>query len=233
MQADLNQGADDDAHHVAQEAAAADIDDDKLAFAPEVESGDLAHGGAGIAAGGAKGGKVVLADKEGGCGAHRCKVEVLTDMPCGAGESRGADRGGEDLVAVPFAASGEARMKVSRLLDRFAHGDVVGEEAIDPFAKGGEGEVIFGAEMGDHGAGMHAGIGAPGAVQHDLFANDLAEGFFDKLLDRAALGLALPADIGGAVVFDGEADRSHSGGRIINPRSPCPEKSLVMPASFS
>ncbi len=46
----------------------------------------------------------------------------------------------------------------------------------------------------------------------ERLADDLAEGFFDNLLDRAAFSLALPADIGGAVVFNGQADSSHSGG---------------------
>ena len=233
LEADLDQGADDDAHHVAKKTAAADIDGDEVGIAPEFDRIDFSHGGAGIATGRAKSRKIVAADKGGGGQFHCFEVEFLTDMPGGAGEGGGANRGEVDLVAVPFAAGGKAGMEVIVSLRRFFNCDIVGEEAINPLAKGDERKMTVRAEVGDHGAGMDAGVGTAGTMQDDLFANDLAEGFFDNLLDRAAFSLALPADIGGAVVFNGQADSSHSGGRIINPRSSCPEKSLVMPSSFS
>ena len=233
MESDFKEGADDDPHHVAEEAAAADIDGDEIAVALEVEGVDLALGGSRIAITGAKAGKVVPADKGARRFLHGGEIEILPNVPGSARRGGGPNRGVVDAVAVPFAVGGVAGVKVGALLGDLLNGDIVGEEAVDPFAKGGEGEGVFGAEMGDHGAGVDSGIGATGAVQHDLLADDLAEGLLDELLNRGAGGLALPADIVGAVVFNGEAKSSHRGGRIINPRSPCPEKSLVLPASFS
>ena len=47
---------------------------------------------------------------------------------------------------------------------------------------------------------VHAGIGPAGAVDDDRRALDAREGILEQPLDRHALGLPLPADVGGAVV---------------------------------
>ena len=50
---------------------------------------------------------------------------------------------------------------------------------------------------------MNTGISAPGAVNSYLLAADLLQSAFQFVLDRVAMGLALPAGEGRAVVSNG------------------------------
>jgi hypothetical protein len=65
--------------------------------------------------------------------------------------------------------------------------------------------VGLGIHVGDLTLGVHAGIGAGGAVDGDGMIDDLAGGDFNDALDGAdGFGLALPAAEHGAVIGDGE-----------------------------
>ena len=58
----------------------------------------------------------------------------------------------------------------------------------------------------DHTQGMHARIGATGAVKARSGREQVGEGFFDFLLHPDAGLLHLPAGVVGAVVGDGQFD---------------------------
>ena len=60
--------------------------------------------------------------------------------------------------------------------------------------------------MGDLGAGVDAGVGAAAGVDGDGGAEEAGEGGFEGALDGGAGGLALPAEVGGAVVGNGGAE---------------------------
>ena len=64
-------------------------------------------------------------------------------------------------------------------------------------------------DMGDLMGGMNAGIGPPGGVDGRALAREAEHGLFQHVLHRDALGLALPADEGRAVVFEGDAVARH------------------------
>jgi hypothetical protein len=49
---------------------------------------------------------------------------------------------------------------------------------------------------------MNAGIGPPGGGERRLLAGHALQGFFQRLLDRGAMVLALPTHERPAVIFD-------------------------------
>jgi hypothetical protein len=50
--------------------------------------------------------------------------------------------------------------------------------------------------------GVHAAVGAPRGGEADGLSGDLRQGGFDRVLDRAAARLRLPAEEAAAVVLD-------------------------------
>ena len=63
--------------------------------------------------------------------------------------------------------------------------------------------------MGDHGAGVYAGIRAAGAVQGNRFAGKSGDRGLDSLLHGEPVCLSLPADEAAAVIFDGYFPACH------------------------
>ena len=63
--------------------------------------------------------------------------------------------------------------------------------------------------MDDLAHGMDAGIGAPGTSDDDGFTGEREDRLFEGGLDGVAVLLALPADIGRAIIFDGHAEARH------------------------
>ena len=57
---------------------------------------------------------------------------------------------------------------------------------------------------------VHAGIGAAGAAQRNLLAAEFLDRLLDRLLHRRLVGLALPAGVQAAVIFDVEAKTRHA-----------------------
>ena len=56
--------------------------------------------------------------------------------------------------------------------------------------------------MHDLSAGVHAGVGPAGGDDGHLAPEDIGQSGLARLLDRAGVGLTLPASIAGAVVFE-------------------------------
>ncbi len=65
---------------------------------------------------------------------------------------------------------------------------------------------LAGAEIGHLAPGVHPGVGTARADEGGLLPGEALEGFFQDLLNRQGLRLALPAVVAGAVVFQEEAD---------------------------
>ena len=72
--------------------------------------------------------------------------------------------------------------------------------------KGLEGNGALGAEIGHLAPGVHPGVGTARADEGDLLPGEAVERFFQDLLNRDGLRLALPAVVAGPVVFQEEAD---------------------------
>ena len=64
-------------------------------------------------------------------------------------------------------------------------------------------------DMADLPQRMHAGVGAPGAVDRDLLAAERLDGGRQHALHRRAVVLDLPADERPPVIFDGELVTGH------------------------
>ena len=64
-------------------------------------------------------------------------------------------------------------------------------------------------EMRHLGEGVDAGIGAPGAMDGRFPAGEFGDGLGNGARNAWAVGLDLPADEGGAVVFDDDAVARH------------------------
>ena len=80
---------------------------------------------------------------------------------------------------------------------------------------------LFEIEVGDLPQRVHAGVGSPRAAHARRFAREFTDRRFERALNRYAFSLALPADEGRAVIFDGDAVAGHSGPvRSVGTRHP-------------
>src|ERR1051325_9728612 len=87
-------------------------------------------------------------------------------------------------------------------------------------------------DMGDLAQGMDAGIGAAGGGEAWPLRRKGEDRLLDRLLARRALGLALPADIAGAVVLDEKAKPGHLSsvpGASLKPRRNSADPRAVLP----
>src|SRR6516162_10722094 len=93
---------------------------------------------------------------------------------------------------------------------------------VQAVAKPARYEVFGNIAMRDLPKRMHAGIGAAGAMNANLFATDRLDRVFQCALHRRTVFLNLPAAERGAVIFDGELVARHqlnrAGGLIGVPR---------------
>src|SRR5690606_41955463 len=82
-------------------------------------------------------------------------------------------------------------------------------------------------DMGDLPQCMNARIGAPGGLGAHLLAGKGENGLLQNLLDRVAVGLALPADKSGSVILDGELVAGHGYPSTVPVKSPAPRRKAV------
>ena len=220
---DVDEGADDDAGHVVEEAVGFELEEEFVGGVDEIEAAEGAGGGGGVGAAGglgllaAVGGEadeVVSAGEEGGAGAQGGEVERGGEVPDAVGEE-GVELGGAvEAVAVDLAEGGAAGVEAGRGGLDAGEADGFREEGVEAVVPGGEGKVEGaegGVEMGDLGVGVHAGVGAGGALDAEGVVGEAVEGGFNLVLHGLAVGLALPALPGGAAVGEGEAEAT--GGR--------------------
>lgn len=158
-----------------------------------------------FAAVGGKSGEVVGAAKHVGSGFEKVHVERAMNVPGETGFKGIHEVGAPDTVMVNFAGGIEAGVEVGS--GRFAgeDADADGEVGIERALPDLRGHGVFrDIDMGDLGAGMHAGIGATGPVDDNAVADDGDESGFDAVLNGLTARLGLPAAPGASVVGEGK-----------------------------
>ena len=123
-----------------------------------------------------------------------------------------------DQVAIMFAFGAISRMKIGRDFAHVEHGDIVRQHGVQRFLQNCSATSRLGAEAGHLAQGVDAGVGPSAGREPHLFSGDLLEGRFERYLDRFAIRLDLPAEIVGAVVSDGEFERSHGENGLVAAR---------------
>src|SRR4051794_28947143 len=93
---------------------------------------------------------------------------------------------------------------------------------VEPIAKPARHEMLCDVAVRDLPPRVHAGIGAPGAMDADKLAADRLDCLLDRALDRGAVFLDLPAAERTAIIFDKQFIAGHqlsrAGGRSGVPR---------------
>ena len=84
--------------------------------------------------------------------------------------------------------------------------DIRGQETVEPPADGFLIQTGVAVKMGHHGLGMHAGVGATGSVQNNLFLDKHGQPLLDGSLDGGHLGLPLPTVVVGTIKADHQPD---------------------------
>ena len=87
------------------------------------------------------------------------------------------------------------------------------DERVQPLAQAVRRQRLRDVDMRGHGQRMDAGVGAAGGVDRCLLAGHPLQRFLERLLDRRAMVLPLPAHERPAVIFDRQAPAGH--GRIV------------------
>jgi len=161
-----------------------------------------------IGAGGvgrAKGDEVVPADEHSGGLAHASEVERFPDPPHVFLQEGGA--AGGDLIKVSARRGVVTRVEVVGTLDHVQDADI-GRQTIvqraQDFARRRVRPLGTRPKMRDLSDGVDARVGAAGALDVDLDAEEILRGFTKLALDGARVQLFLPAAIFGAVVFEGQ-----------------------------
>ena len=163
--ADVDQRADHRAHLPVQERQRADIERDRVAVAHDVEPVEGADRRFRLALDVAEGGEVVPADQRPRGLAHGVHVEPRLHPPGAAaieGERRAAV---DDPIEIMAGAGAVARVEIVGgalgLDDRHGVRSTVG---VEPLAQPERRPVALEIDMGDLAGRMHAGVGAPRAV---------------------------------------------------------------------
>ena len=156
-----------------------------------------------------EGGEIFFSWETFGGAANRVEIEFLRDVPGGAAEEWIHGDVIEDVVTVLLAGGVEAGVKRIGDFARIHDADVVGKLRVEGerhFQNGHAEAFECNVEVGDHGAGVDAGVGAAGVVKANLLLENTCDGFLDDLLDTEADFLNLPAGVVGTVVGDGELE---------------------------
>lgn len=219
--ADLRERAGDRAHHLVEEAVARDVYGQdrplgrgrvapgRAGLAADAHLVDRAHGGPGlVGALAGEGGEVVPSDQTRGGGLHGAEVQGARDVP-GGGRLGGALRAPlEDPVAVMLAPGAEPGAPPRRDLVDGQDRHVVGQEGVEAREQPGAGGGGPGLEAHELPQRVDPGVGAAGPDDAHLLAQDDRQGALDLALDRAHVGLHLPAREVGAGVLDRQAQRA-------------------------
>jgi len=191
-QADLDECADDDAHHLPEKAGALDRDDEARAVASDVDACDRAHGVFPAMAGLGKAGEVVRAHEQRGGGADGGVVEGLPTVPGQIGlEHRAIWLVPDDVFVALGGGHRNGVKRVIYLLDG-PDKDIARQARVDGLAQVFRWDLDCGGiEVSNLRVGMHAGVGPAGATDRDGMANNGA--------NRPLKCLLYGGDAGGAL----------------------------------
>jgi hypothetical protein len=193
-----------------QERARLGDDHDLVASARDVEPVERLDRRFRLTFGGAEGGEIVPADERLGGGVHGLVIEAPADPPDAAAVDDRRRATVEQAVEVAAPHRREAGVEIVGDRLRRENGDgFLPQMGIDGAADGIGRPVAREVDVGDLAQRMDARIGAPGALDRGRLAAEGGDRLLDRLLHRAAVLLALPADIGTAVIFDGQLVARH------------------------
>ena len=224
--ADVDEGADEVADHVVEEAGAGDAVDEEVVRArcqAEAKMVRMVLAAARCEScwrGAVRSGSAAAKEVKSWVPrrwAAACCMAVEVEGPAAVPDVRGEEGGADAVVGIwrsrvaecsGVRRCGTRRFCGGRCGGRGSGGDVVGGEDADA---GGEGAVEGAEEVGggdggvegeggDLREGVDAGVGAAGALGENGLAGDVVEGVGEGALDGGQAGLDLPAVEGGAVV---------------------------------
>ena len=165
-----------------------------------------------------------MADQRQRRGVHGLGVERPADLPRPSGIEGKRRAPVDDPIAVAPLDGGKAGVEAVVNGLGIGHGDGPGfQMVVQRLADAERFGVARDVEMDDLRQRMDAGIGPAGGEGDDLLAAEFLDCFFQALLDRQAVVLALPADERPAVILQRELetpghDRTVPGG-MGKPRS--------------
>ena len=211
----FDEGTHDGAHHVAKEAVGRDLEAPlcRRQLVP-LGMGEPAECGLHVGTGLAECGKVLLRQQPLGSLVHEREIELVVGFP-GIMAKEGVFSGMQ-IVMVRARSGAETRVHVgSHCLDAL-HGDVGGQDAVEPVGQllsvggevGGEGNLRM-VEVGHHHACVDTGIGTTCSDHLYRLPEQCGERLLEPLLNGDAVGLNLPAVIGSAVERKGDEKPLH------------------------
>ena len=209
--ADVDQRADDVAHHVVQEGIRADGDCDAAPAAFNIEKVHRPHGAFGLALARPERAEVMLADKIPRRVAHRTDVERRVHPAHMACLQGGTHRAIDQQVAIGARTRRIARMEILRHVLRPEHRHRVRQQSIHAAHPRGIRPVGRSVEMHHLAPGVHAAVSPACAGHANLHAGDCRQCGFECVLHGSASRLCLPAEKAAAVIFDAERDSVHVG----------------------
>ena len=166
---DDEEGADDDADHVVEEAVAADADDELGTLLQDIDAVDFADGVAAVfedlAVRVHEAREVMDADELTGGGPHALEVERVGVVVRIEARQRVRDAAVIDAVFVALFMWHEAWVEVHADLHCLQHADVRRQEAVDGLREVRRRDRAFGVETGDVAERMDTAVGA--ACTHD------------------------------------------------------------------
>ena len=167
---------------------------------------DGAHGGAGLGAHRADGGKVVGAHKLRGRLGHDLLVQQPGVKPHPVDEKWVPDAGVVDFIGVLLFEAGADGVKAAGHHRGLEHRDIVGQAGIHRQGEPLHGDAGGGAEVGHIYLGVHPRVGAARPGDLDGMAYHRGQGLFQGLRHGDGVFLHLPAVVGGAGVAQPESD---------------------------
>ena len=141
---------------------------------------------------------------------HGRGVERRLHPPGAAPLEREGSAAVDDAIEIMAGNGAMARVEIG--------GDALGaedrhrigmDERIEPLLKPEGRPVALEVDMSDLSQSMHARVGAPGAMRGRVLAGHGEDRSFQRLLDRKAVRLPLPADERAAVIFEDELEARH------------------------
>ena len=159
-----------------------------------------------------KRGKIMLSRQNCGGSGHGRQVQGRSYPPGVVAIKRRAVSPVEDAVLVGLGPGRFSGVKRRLRLSGRKHRNIPGQQGVQPFMEGREGDGAGGAEIGHLAPGVDPGVGAPRADEGHLFTGKTLQSLFQSLLDGGGISLPLPAVIARSRRIPGkEADVADEG----------------------
>ena len=210
--ADLDQRADHGAHLPVQERERARFDENLIAVARDIEAVEGADWRIRLALGVAEGREIVLADQRLRGVVHRRGVEARLHPPGAAAIERERRAAVDDAIEIVAGAGAASGVEIGVHALGLENRDRMGmKQRVETLAEAERLPCAFKVDMRDLAQRMHAGVGAPRAVGDRALGGHREQRVLERLLDRKAVLLPLPADEWRAVIFEDEPEARHPG----------------------